>query len=61
MQPGAHGWFDMANIMRRRTLPLPPVLCERHLLRPREEMPDPRAMQGLSAAFADGFTFAGYL
>jgi hypothetical protein len=61
MQPGAHSWFDMENIMQCPDLPLPPVLCEKHLLRSQDKMPDPRAMQGLSAAFAHGFTFAGFL
>jgi hypothetical protein len=39
----------------------PPALCESYLRLPQRQMPTQKHMKLLSASFANGFPFAGYL
>jgi hypothetical protein len=59
MQPESNQYFEV--LMNRTDCVLAPVLCERHLLRRLDAMPDRQRMERLSSAFAHGFTIAGYL
>jgi hypothetical protein len=59
IQPGSNQYF--AVLMDRPGLVRAPVLCERHLRRRPDAMSDGQLIERLSSAFADGFTYAGYM
>jgi hypothetical protein len=58
MEPSDDAWLEGAL---SEDAEFPPALCESYLRSPRRQMPKQKLMKQLSASFANGFPFAGYL